>query len=111
MSASISHMGILVKQTNDYEYFKDFVRDGRMGMEIGSAYFWNKIRTEIKDHDDGKFYSSTSNKLFSPSQHYFVHSILVISAMMVIIVLVGIFYEMKRKRHTPVKTGEKLIIA
>ena len=90
--------GILVKHMDDYEYFKDFIQDSRLRIEIEGAFYWNILRNTYKEHLTWTFYSSTSNKLFSPSENYFVHSVIVISGMMGIIVLFGIFYELKRKR-------------
>ena len=92
--------GILVKHMDDYEHFKDFIRYSRLRNELGGALLSNIIRKYIKEEKIGTFYSTTTDKLFSPSEHYFVYSITAISAMIGIIVLFGISYELKRKRNT-----------
>ena len=97
--------GILVKDMEAYEYFKNVVHANRLRLAIGGASFWNEIQKDIIGYKVGNFYSTTINKLFSPS-----NSIIVISIMIGIIVLFGIFYELKRKLNTMVKRKEELLL-
>ena len=101
--------GILVKHTEDYEYFKDFIQASRLGIEIEGALLWTMVQKEIKEQNAGTFYSTSSNILFSPSKHYFLYSTIVISAMIGIIVLFGIFYELNRKSNKTVRSKEKFL--
>ena len=92
--------GILVKHMDDYEYFKDFIQDSRLRIEIRSEMYWNRFRNEMKEKDIGTFYSDHRKKLFSSK--YFFYYITVLSGMLGTIVVFGIIYELGRKHNTTV---------
>ena len=88
--------GILVKHTDDYEYFKDFVNHNRYQSSTINAIEWRRYMNERNRSISGKFYTKNKSVLFSQPNN-FKNSMIVIAAILGVILLFGIVYELKRK--------------
>lgn len=78
--------GITVKNTNDYHYFKDTIKDNRLPMETELALDMNR-----------RIRKSKKPELFSPNGMYFRLSLKVIAGILALICCFGVVFEVWRR--------------
>ena len=94
--------GILIRNKDDYDYFKDFILDLNLRSLIFFTGQWVKTRGTM----GGKFYSSEGqNILFAHEEQYFQYTIMAMAGFVAFVTVFGIFYELRRKKmlcHTEI---------
>ena len=89
--------GMLIRNIEDYKYVKGFVESNQIAWSILDSQQWLSVKNMDAKEGYGKFYSSDSSNLFSASGHHFKYSMVAVCVMIALIVVFGVFYEMKRK--------------
>ena len=86
--------GLLIRNTDDYNYFKDFVHDAVLRKSISWTGNWVKVKNFV----GGKFYSPEGViTLFDTSSPKFQYTIIVLSTAILVICVIGFFYELHRR--------------
>ena len=90
--------GMLIRHKEDYDYIRGFVEGNQIVSSIHDSQEMMKIkRNEMKKAEEhGKIFGTY---LFSPSGSYFKYSIIAITVMVVVIIVFGTFYELKRQLY------------
>ena len=83
--------GFLIKNIEDYKYFADFVLDNQNAISTCQLLYINKCSG---NHDVFRI----KNALFAISDGYFWPSFLVGSITIAIIIIIGLIYELVRKK-------------
>ena len=87
--------GMLVRDKEDYDYFKDYAFDTQLRLEMMYSSEW----VTQKMGQRGRYYSAQGeNRLFSTDAHYFQQTVIVILVVVTLLFTFGWLYERKRKK-------------
>ena len=91
--------GILIRHREDYDYIRRYVEGNRVSISIYTSQTWMATKRYEEAAGYGKYHSSASSDLFSASGTYFKYSMIAIAGMIVMIVILGTFYELNRRSY------------
>lgn len=90
--------GILVRDREIYEYFRNAFTDNRLREELRLSLSYVRQKTRSTRKYGNIFYSEMSH-LFSPQGAFFGRAIATISCLIGAILVFGVYYEWKRRRE------------
>ena len=91
--------GVLVKDTDDFEYFRHFSKDYNVVWEMETTEWW---MNELQTTERGRlqYTSGIEFLLFSPTKKYFQHTVIVGGCIVILIFMCGLICEMKARWGT-----------
>ena len=78
--------GMLIKELDDFEYFKDIIAESRLNIELTWNYHMNRLEEMHHGHSELHEHSN------------FHDAVVIISVVVVVVILLGALYEAKRRK-------------